>query len=93
MRRAPRVRRMFSRTARYSRASSNAEGLAGPSSIGSTWIHSAWPVPGTAVPMVARLVPRTTMPSAPPGSSPTSRISETTPTEAYLPSTWGTSTS
>ena len=49
--------RMFSSTARYSRDSSVASGVTGPSVTGSTWTHSAVPVPGTAVPTVTRSAP------------------------------------
>ena len=47
MRPAPRVCRMFSSTARYSRASSLAAGVGSGSSSGSASTHRASPVPGT----------------------------------------------
>ena len=107
MARAPRLSRMFSSTARYSRASSRAAGVSAgsgsaasgsgaaaavssasgnmeplmASATSSTWTHRARPVPGTALPNRARLSPLTTMAVEPPGSSPTSRILATTPTE------------
>ncbi len=73
---------MFSSTARYSRASSVTASVAAPSLTGSTWTHRAWPVPGTPVPIAARSRPRTIMAGGPPGISPRSTISATTPTTA-----------
>ena len=79
---APRLNRMFSTTARYSRASSVVSSVAGASATTSTSTHSALPVPGTAVPRRARSSPRTAMAGMPPGRAPDSMISATTPTEA-----------
>ena len=90
---APLLRRMFSRTALYSRASFTAFSLGSGRGTGSTWIHNALPVPGTAVPMVPLSTPLTTAAVDPPGSSPVSRISPMTPTDEYLPSIFGTRTS
>ncbi len=86
---------MFSITARYSRASSTAEVEfpASSSPMGSTSTHRARPVPGTAVPNRARPTPRTATAAIPPGRSPRSVISATTPTDAYRPSMNGTITS
>src|SRR3984885_11796794 len=90
IRTAPRECRMFSSTARYSRASSVAAGEAGGSTMVSAWTQRAWLVPGTAGPMAARSTPRTTTAFMPPGSSPVSTTSATTPTSEYRPSMWGT---
>ena len=68
---APRLSRMFSTTARYSRASSAASSVAGLLGDAiSTSTHRACPVPGTAVPSRARSMPRTATAGMPPGSSP-----------------------
>ena len=91
MRPAPRLSRMFSSTARYSRASSLAAGVGSGSSRGSASTHRASPVPGTPVPMVARRSPRMTTACRPPGRSPSSMTSAMTPTAAKRPSMWGTS--
>src|SRR5664279_1079600 len=90
---APLDSRMFSSTARYSRASSCASSEADGSSTTSTCTQRAWPVPGTAVPNRARSIPRTATADSPPGSSPLSTSSATTPTVAYRPSMNGTMTS
>ena len=79
---APRASRMFSTTARYSRASCMARSLAGGSSIGSTSTQVAVPVPATPAPMRARCRPRTTTASWPLGSSPAFSILATVPTVA-----------
>ena len=80
---APRLTRMFSTTARYSRASSAASSERRASSaMTSTSTQRACPVPGTAVPSRARSMPRTATAGIPPGSSPVSMTSATTPTEA-----------
>ena len=50
--------------------------------MSSTSTHRACPVPGTAVPSRARSMPRTATAGMPPGSSPASMTSATTPTEA-----------
>ena len=54
MRPAPRLCKMFSSTARYSRASSLTAGVGSTSLRGSASTQRASPVPGTPVPMVAR---------------------------------------
>ena len=91
MRPAPRECRMFSSTARYSRASSWAAWVGSGSVSGSASTHRASPVPGTPVPMTARPSPRMATAGRPPGRSPSSITSEITPTLAKRPSMWGTS--
>ena len=93
MRPAPRLCKMFSSTARYSRASSLAAGVGSGSTTGSASTHRASPVPGTPVPMVARPSPRRATAGRPPGRSPSSMTSAITPTAAKRPSMWGTSRS
>ncbi len=68
-----------------------ATGDASGSSIGSASTQRALPVPGTPVPMVARWSPRIATAGVPPGRSPSSITSATTPTLAKRPSMWGTS--
>jgi len=93
MRPAPRVCRMFSSTARYSRASWWAAGVGSGSVMGSASTQRAFPVPGTPVPMTARWSPRMATAGRPPGRSPSSMTSATTPTRPKRPSMWGTSSS
>src|SRR2546429_166290 len=80
---APRASRMFSRVARYARASSRARGVSALVSVASATItHVASPVPATPVVTTARATPRITSASTPPRIRTVSWTRATVPTRA-----------